>query len=60
MLTGLPPFYNKDTNKMYEKIMMEEVHYPHIFSNEVKDLLSSLLQKDPKKRIQSVSDIKKH
>ena len=28
MLTGLPPFYNKDTNKMYEKILLEEVEYP--------------------------------
>ena len=40
MLTGLPPFYNKDTNKMYEKIMLTEVQYPDYVSLEVKDLIS--------------------
>jgi len=28
MLTGLPPFYNKDTNKMYERILHNEPSFP--------------------------------
>ena len=28
MLTGLPPFYDKDANLMYERIMKEEVILP--------------------------------
>ena len=40
--------------------MLEEVQYPKGFSQEVKDLLQQLLHKDPSKRIDSVSAIKKH
>ncbi len=28
MLTGLPPFYDRDVNLMYERIMTEEVYVP--------------------------------
>lgn len=28
MMTGLPPYYCKDTNKMYESILNHELQYP--------------------------------
>jgi serum/glucocorticoid-regulated kinase 2 len=33
MLTGLPPFYSRDTNLMYETIMTNEVALPLDFPN---------------------------
>ena len=34
MLTGIPPFYSKDTEKMYRKILYEEVQFPEYISPE--------------------------
>lgn len=50
MLTGLPPFYSKDTNKMYENILNQELSYPNYLSPEAANLIKNLLQKDPNKR----------
>jgi serine/threonine protein kinase len=60
MLTGLPPFYNKDTNHMYDAILKKDNSYPYYISEEVKNLMSHLLEKDPDSRMQSISEVKKH
>ena len=62
MLTGLPPYYSKDTNEMYHRILNEDLSFPdYIQSNPlIVDLLQMLLSKDPKKRVQNVHEIKQH
>jgi len=60
MMTGLPPFYSKDTNKMYENILNSELVYPSYLSLESINLISTLLQKNPDKRYQSIGEIKRH
>lgn len=62
MLTGSPPFYDPDTEKMFWKIQNEPLHLPKYFSQDVKSLLQGLLSKDPTIRLGSefISDIKDH
>lgn len=43
MLTGLPPFYNKDTNKMYDSILNHDVVYPDYLGPIVVNLMQGLL-----------------
>lgn len=55
MLVGCPPFYepNSQDTKTKQRILYEEVSFPSDFplSEEVKDLIRSMLEKDPKKRL---------
>lgn len=62
MLTGLPPYYSKDTNEMYYRILNENLSFPEFINKNhpVVDLLTKLLAKDPAKRIKSVEEIKDH
>jgi serine/threonine protein kinase len=53
MLTGLPPFYCQDKEKMFEKIRTSDLHYPHSLSRQAKILLRGLLTRDPKQRLGS-------
>jgi len=60
MLTGLPPFYNKDTNKMYESILNHDMQFPDYLNPSLVNLMTNMLQRDPNKRYQSISEIKRH
>lgn len=60
MLTGLPPFYNKDTNKMYESILNHDITYPEYLNPQAVNLMQGLLQRDPNKRYQSITEVRKH
>jgi len=51
MLTGLPPFYTRDREKLFERIRRGELSYPSYISPVAKSLLQSLLQGDPGKRL---------
>merc|ERR1712013_661644 len=51
MLTGLPPFYTRDREKLFERIRRGELSYPSYISAVSKSLLQSLLQGDPGKRL---------
>lgn len=54
MLTGLPPFYDENTNEMYRKILTEPLHFPHddkIMPPTARDLLTQLLDRRPDKRL---------
>lgn len=53
MLTGLPPFYTKDREKLFNNIQYGDIAYPEYMSPAVKDLLSGLFQKDPEMRLGS-------
>ena len=51
MLTGLPPFYTKDREKLFYNIKFAELKYPNYISAVCKDLLQKLFIKDPEKRL---------
>ncbi|ETV99014.1 AGC protein kinase [Aphanomyces invadans] len=51
MLTGLPPFYCRDRDKLFEKIRQGELTFPKYLSPAAVDLLSKLLERDPTKRL---------
>ena len=64
MLTGLPPFYDENTNEMYRKILSEPLHFPgpEIVPPAAKDILTKLLDRKPEKRLgaNGASEIKAH
>ena len=63
MIVGLPPFYNEDKMKMYRDISYAPLQIPSILKGSIRDLLSGLLQKEPKSRLGSrrgISEIKEH
>ncbi|KAI8074016.1 kinase-like domain-containing protein [Gongronella butleri] len=51
MMTGLPPFYDENTNEMYRKILQDELRFPEDMSPEAQDLLTGLLTRDPHQRL---------
>ena len=64
MLTGLPPFYDENTNDMYRKILTEPLHFPRddIVPTAARDLLSQLLDRNADKRLgaKGAAEIKGH
>ncbi|KAI9828508.1 MAG: hypothetical protein M1826_006045 [Phylliscum demangeonii] len=64
MLTGLPPFYNENTNEMYRKILGDSLHFPgtDVVPVAAKDLLMKLLDRDPDRRLgaNGAAEIKAH
>jgi len=51
MLTGLPPFYTKDRNKLFERIRRGVLEFPEYLSADARDLLQGLLTRDPAARL---------
>ena len=51
MLTGLPPYYSNNRHIMYQKIKNEELKVPNFLSHEAKNIVLSLLNKNPEKRL---------
>jgi serum/glucocorticoid-regulated kinase 2 len=39
MMTGLPPFYDENTNEMYRKILQDELRFPDDMSADARSLL---------------------
>ena len=63
MVTGAPPFYSQDVDLMYKNISENKLMFPEIFSEELKDLLRKMLDKNPKQRIgigNDKQDLKDH
>ena len=64
MLTGLPPYYDENTNEMYRKILSEPLHFPgpEIVPPAAKDLLTRLLDRRPEHRLgaNGAAEIKAH
>ena len=64
MLNGRPPFYSPDREKLYHNIRKANLDLDFDISEEAKDLLSQLLNKNPKKRLGSskldAEEIKAH
>ena len=64
MISGLPPFYSRNRETMFEKIMKADISFPPFMSENAKDLLSKLLIRDPKDRLGSgerdAAELKEH
>jgi serine/threonine protein kinase len=64
MLTGLPPFYDENTNEMYRKILQDPLTFPSqdIVPGAARDLLTRLLERDPQRRLgaNGAAEIKAH
>eukprot|EP01116_Phalansterium_solitarium_P023631 TRINITY_DN838_c0_g1_i1.p1 TRINITY_DN838_c0_g1~~TRINITY_DN838_c0_g1_i1.p1 ORF type:complete len:755 (-),score=199.74 TRINITY_DN838_c0_g1_i1:438-2702(-) len=60
MLCGLPPFYSKDVQAMYRKIMTENVRFPSHVGPEARDILTQLLQRETEKRLTDPAKLKAH
>ena len=63
MVCGLPPFFSEDRQKMYKDIIFSPITFPSYLSQECKQLLKGLLQKNPAKRIgneRGAIEIKEH
>jgi serum/glucocorticoid-regulated kinase 2 len=62
MISGLPPFYDENTNVMYRKILNDELKFTDDMSSEVVDLLKKLLNRDGNVRlgVNGPQEIKAH
>lgn len=55
MLTGTTPWQSESDYDLYESIKSKDVNFPADFDPVAKDLVSKLLDKDPKTRLGSGS-----
>ncbi|TFK40836.1 kinase-like domain-containing protein [Crucibulum laeve] len=62
MLAGLPPFYDENTEVMYEKILRDPLVFGDEFRSEARSILTGLLTRDPSRRlgVHGAEEIKKH
>ncbi|KJE90626.1 serine/threonine-protein kinase gad8 [Capsaspora owczarzaki ATCC 30864] len=64
MLTGLPPFYDENTNQMYHKILFGDLVFTDEISPKARSLIAGLLDRDPAKRLgagpNGAKEIKQH
>mmetsp|Transcript_101528 Transcript_101528/g.124297 ORF Transcript_101528/g.124297 Transcript_101528/m.124297 type:complete len:156 (+) Transcript_101528:2-469(+) len=64
LTVGIPPFYSQNVNEMYRKIQEAPLLFPPNLSNPCKDLITKLLDRNPKTRLgasqSDVKDIIKH
>ncbi len=56
MLTGMPPFYSRDRDRLFEKILHSKLRFPNYFSMNACHLLTSLMNRNPKKRLGTFND----
>jgi len=56
MLTGLPPFYTRDREKLFERIRRGDLAYPSYITPVTKSLLQHLLTGDPTARLGCTND----
>ncbi|KNC84042.1 AGC/AKT protein kinase [Sphaeroforma arctica JP610] len=51
MITGLPPFYDENTNQMYQKILFADLKFPQGVSREATSIIKQLLVRNPQNRL---------
>ncbi|TFK80444.1 AGC/Akt protein kinase [Polyporus arcularius HHB13444] len=51
MLSGLPPFYDENTDAMYQKILNDPLVFGDDISPEARSILTGLLTRDPTQRL---------
>jgi len=60
MLTGLPAFYEHNTDSNYKRILHESVAFKSYLSRLARSIILDLLEKDPATRLKEASEVKKH
>jgi len=60
MMSGIPPFYSKTEEIMYDKIVNENIDIPDYFSQDAKDLITKLCDRNSQTRLQDPEVIKAH
>lgn len=60
MLTGLPAFYENNTENNYKRILHESVAFKSYIGRDARSIILDLLEKNPKERLSSAADVKKH
>jgi len=60
MLTGLPPFYSRDIQEMYRRIVTERLQFPPYVSDTARSIIYGLLEKDPSRRTADPETLKEH
>lgn len=64
MITGLPPWYSRDRQKMFASIRTAPLQFPSYIVGELKALIAALLVRDPRNRLgghgSDVDEIKDH
>ena len=62
LTVGIPPFYSTNVNEMYNKIQHGVLRFPPFLSDDCKNVIIGLLNRDPSKRLgaseRDVEDIK--
>ncbi len=56
MLTGLPPWYTSDRQKLFERLRSARLHFPHYVSRNAASLVRGLLQRNPAERLGGKND----
>ncbi|KAK6203307.1 uncharacterized protein RJT21DRAFT_113215 [Scheffersomyces amazonensis] len=51
LLVGKPPFEEIDKNRTYKRIVKIDLNFPHYIDYEARDLITKLLQKNPRLRL---------
>ena len=51
MISGLPPFYDRNRDKMYKKILTAELLFPSYMTPEARSICRGMLQRDPQQRL---------
>jgi len=51
MLTGLPPWYTTDRDKLFERLRNAPLKFPYYVSRTAASLIQGLLERDPNKRL---------
>lgn len=59
MLTGKTPYKSRNISKLCEEINEQDIEFPEQISENAKDLIKSMTEKDPEKR-SDISTIKSH
>jgi serine/threonine protein kinase len=61
-ITGLPPYYDRNRQDMYKKILRAPLKFPGFVDDDARDLLTQLLKRDPEERagFESTDVIKNH
>jgi len=60
MLTGLPAFYEHNTESNYKRILHESVAFKKYTSRQARSIVLDLLEKNPADRLKEASDVKTH
>lgn len=62
MISGLPPFYDKNRQTMYRRILEGKLNPPPFMSDDAVDICKKLLDRDPTKRLgyNGAKEVKSH